>query len=237
MLTSHPEIEMPPDNSMIWRYLDIERLLTMLNDKALFLCRLDNFRDPWEGSWPQSVIDGIRTHWPADSQRFFTNTSINVRRFHFVNCWYESPTESAELWDLYAANSGVAIQSTIGLLKSSITDEKDYFVGRVRYVNFEIEPSPSLNLLVPPFLKRKSFEHEREVRVLHWGLPHDEKGIQWEQVASHHKLSIDPNILIERLHVSPSSPEWLFPAIREFCVRFQISAPVVRSSLYDPRVY
>ena len=230
MLATNPRIETPPDDSVIWRYMDLERFLALLTSEALHLCRIDCFRDPWEGSWPQSVIDGARKNWQEGSADQFMRMSDETRKRLFVSCWHESANESAALWDLYTNRSGVAIQSSVGSLRRSISDLRDYFVGRVRYVDFDKEPTPELNVLVPPFLKRKSFEHEKELRVLYWQADAN-------PAADDHSLKLDTNVLIERLYVSPTSPPWLVPSLERLCARFGISAKTSRSSLYDPRVY
>lgn len=222
---------------MIWRYIDIQRFLFLLNAKNLYLCRLDNFRDSWEGSWPMPVLEGMKEYWPSDAPQSFSEISEVMRKSYFVNCWHENSTESAALWDLYARNSGVAIQSTIGSLKRSVTDTKRYFIGRVRYVNSETEPFTELNLLIPPFLKRKNFENEKEVRLLNWS-PTNIK--EEKETKLHHNdtlLEIEPNTLIKNLFISPACPEWLVPTPEELCAKFNITAPLYKSSLYDNRVY
>jgi hypothetical protein len=233
MLAAHPYIETPHADTRIWRYLDLERLIALLHSKSLHLCRLDNFRDTWEGTWPKSVVDAVRADWKGDGGGFLEMSNI-LRRASYVSCWHESNTESAALWDLYGGKSGVAIQSTMWSLQQSITDERAFHVGRVRYVDFENEPTPTLNLLVPPFLKRKSFEHEREVRVLLWSVP---ESMNFSDSAQSQALALDPNKLIQSIYISPSSPSWLVEPLQELCKAHGVLAAVTRSSLYDPRIY
>jgi hypothetical protein len=233
MLTSHPYVETPHADTKVWRYLDLERLIALLHTKSLHMCRLDSFRDPWEGTWPQSVVDAVRSNWEGKGGGFL-EMSKNLRCANYVSCWHESDTESAALWDLYSGKSGVAIQSTVWRLQNAIKDERAFHLGRVRYVDFEREPLPTLNLLVPAFLKRKSFEHEKEVRVLFWKVPED---MRFEAAAPVEALSLDSNMLIQSLYVAPSSPAWLVEPLQALCRQYGVAAPVHRSSLYDPRVY
>jgi len=39
-------------NSILWRYLDLEKFKSLLETRALFYCRADKFSDPFEGSIP-----------------------------------------------------------------------------------------------------------------------------------------------------------------------------------------
>lgn len=237
MLSNHPHIENPAPETTIWRYIDLEKLLSLLHNRSLFLCRLDAFRDPWEGSWPRRVVEAARTNWPAVQVDGFLELSRQIKSSIYVSCWHSSQHESAALWDLYSGKSGVAIRSTVGALQRSISDEKSYYIGKVKYIDFDTEPTPELNVLVPPFLKRKSFEHEREIRVMYWQTPDASQAARSSIIADNHALTIDPNTLIENLYISPSSPSWLTESLQDVCRRFDLSAAVTRSSLYDEHIY
>ncbi len=237
MFEAHPDLSTPSDDTIIWRYLDLERFLGMLVTRQLFLCRLDKFKDPWEGTLPESTIAAIQNGFKEHAERLH-EVSIEQRKTYFVSCWHESSTQSAALWDLYAARSGLAIQSTIGQLKAAINDTRRYFIGRVEYIDFETHISEEpYSFFIPVFLKRKSYEHEKEVRVMHWDLRKDEHGQLFTNFVPNLSLDIDINVLIQKLYISPSSPEWLVPAISELCNRFDIAAPIQRSTLLDSRIY
>ncbi len=237
MYADHPEILSPPDDAVVWRYVDIPRLLHLLCERKLHLTRIDGFDDGWEGTWPTSVVAAIRSNWPKQNQEYLLSTTEKARRSFFVSCWHESAVESAALWSAYSGVAGVAIQSTVCRVKQAVSDAKQYYIGRIRYIDFSQEPVTPLNMFVPPFLKRRSFEHEREVRLLHWGLPTNDQVVQWDQSAPFHQLEIDPNALIQRVFVSPTSQEWICHIVETLCRRFGVEAPVQRSTLFDPRVY
>jgi len=77
--------------------------------------------------------------------------------------------ESAAMWELYAnRNSGIAIKTTYKGLKESLdksTTDKIKFV-LVKYIDFETEWEPENNLYHPFLSKRKSLEHEKELRAI-----------------------------------------------------------------------
>lgn len=88
-------------------------------------------------------------------------------RFNAVNCWHANEHESAAMWKLYLkSDEGIAIQSTYKRLKESIIDDEDVLIGKVNYIDYEtdiIDPNNQYGSLIH---KRKSFEHEKEIRAV-----------------------------------------------------------------------
>jgi len=239
MYQTHLSITTPPDDAVIWRYMNLEKVLTLLCTQSLFLCRLDQFVDPWEGVWPRPFVEAIREGWPQKEQETFLDFSKEMRRSFFVNCWHEGAHESAALWDQYAKSAGFAIRTTVGRLKQCILDERHFFIGKIEYLDYDKQNVPELNMLRPPFLKRKSFQHEKEVRVMVWDMPTQKEGpIDWEQAQQNHTLRVNLSELIEELYASPTIDDWLMPHIRELLARFGLSnIPFKKSDLYAPHVY
>jgi hypothetical protein len=61
---------------------------------------------------------------------------------------------------------GLAIQSTIGRLQNALAPENNYkqFIGEVNYIDYKrIHPFDDMFFR---FIKRKSFQYEREVRII-----------------------------------------------------------------------
>jgi hypothetical protein len=95
------------------------------------------------------------------------------REVTFVNSWYCQEHESAAMWSLYLkTQEGIAIQSTYDRLSNAFVNYHDYDIniGRVSYIDYEHDTIPQGNILFPVMCKRKSFEHEREIRALIWTL-------------------------------------------------------------------
>lgn len=214
----------------------MERFLALLQAKALHLARLDSFFDPWEGVWPNTVIQALKNE--AGEVSYYgtiVETAAKLKYGSFVSCWHASSTESAALWDLYSGKSGVAIRSTVKALKRAVSFQEPFFIGSVRYLDFDKEAVPVGNMLVLPFLKRKSFEHEKEVRVLYW----DPKLVDWNNPKAGNDgfaMDVDPAVLIDEVYLSPTSDAWLLKPVEELCLKFGLDVPVIRSSLYDEQV-
>jgi len=52
----HPAIKTPPAETVLWRYLDFTKFVSMLDSSSLFFTRCDLFDDPFEGSYPNRFI-------------------------------------------------------------------------------------------------------------------------------------------------------------------------------------
>ena len=46
----YTDYEIPEDESVIWRYLDFPKFVSLLKDRALFMTRADKFDDVFEGA-------------------------------------------------------------------------------------------------------------------------------------------------------------------------------------------
>jgi hypothetical protein len=252
MYEAHDQIHTPPDNTIVWRYMNLEKLLALLCSRGLYLCRLDRFRDPWEGHWTKPAIEAMRTLIEEANKALnkALHESVPITLMEeifdkmptamFVNCWHENGYESAALWDQYATVSGLAIKSTVGRLKRGCHSEQSYYIGQVNYLDYQRDAPKMmdpLNSMTPVFIKRKSFEHEREVRLLIHRLPMYEDKLDWTRAPESHTLPVDLAILIESIYLSPESPIWLQDAVTELLRRFDLaSIPVNRSDLYDLRL-
>jgi hypothetical protein len=239
MFKEHQAVRTPPDQTVIWRYLDMHRFLALLHDSALYLCRADKFPDPWEGVWPNEVLVKLRLY--AQSKGI-ANLLERAKTFNYVSCWHIGSVESAALWGLYAS-SGIAVRSTVGRLKQSLTDDKAINIGEVSYIDFDswtgqggLRGDLGISLLAATYLKRESFRHEHELRVVYYNPPTNLDSVDPAAWPVHHSLSVDLNELIESVYISPLAPAWLVEPVRSICSKFGVRADVRRSTLYDPRV-
>lgn len=215
--------------------MSIEKFLSLVTTKNLYLTRLDGFKDTWEGLWPKSVI---RNFEDENSHLGFAESSFHLlnedlRKRSFVCCWHQNVHESAALLDLYSGKSGVAIRTTVGSLMNSLSNKSNFEIGRAIYIDFDDHDLRlPLNMLVAPFIKRKSFEHEKEVRLLLWDInktqPEESKGAV---------AAVNLNAMLDEIRVAPDSDPWILGIIEIICRKFDVLAPVTQSSLYSPLVY
>jgi len=121
MYERHEDIVTPPDDAIVWRYMNLEKLLALLATDRLFLSRLDRVRDPWEGVWPDSVVNGLKRSLKPEHLTAFLESSEGLKTSMFVSCWHEGAHESAALWSQYAAGAGLAVKSSIARIKRAIS--------------------------------------------------------------------------------------------------------------------
>lgn len=241
-----------PDNKniKIWRYLDFTKFVSLIDRKALFFARADKFSDPFEGSYSKANIQLRPTVYKGMTQVAFYEmqerikyVSKNIIKFTCINCWNINEYESAAMWKLYLkSDEGVAIQSTFRRLTESFNSysEMDIYIGEVQYIDYETEWMPEGNVFYPFLYKRKSFEHEHELRAIIQKLPinKDDK-INLTQETFNIGLNIPVNLdtLIEKIYLSPASAAWFTDAVRSVVDKYALNKEIVQSSLTEGPVY
>jgi len=236
--TDHPCFIQPTNSeTLIWRYMDFTKFVSLLETNSLYFCQADFFDDPFEGSVPKGniinrsqIYDGIpeeqRDH--AISQMIWQRK--NMRSHTYMNCWHMNEHESAAMWKLYAAtNEAVAIRTKYSSLVAAL--DENVFVGQVRYIDYETSTIPENNSFWPFMFKRMSFSHEREVRAVIQDLRQD------MDVSGGTTIFINYEELIEKVYVAPDAPSWYFNLVEQVVNRYGHSAQVVQSSLEEQPVY
>jgi len=251
MYEPHPIFTQPDDEDVrVWRYMDFTKLVSLLDSRRLYFTRADNFDDPFEGSLPRINVQA-RQQVPSDiakeARQAFAeamaklgDVNRQLPRCHAINCWHMNEYESAAMWKLYLkSDEGIAVQSTYRKFRSSLIDEEKIFVGVVRYIDYETEWIAAGNLLTPFVHKRKSFEHEREVRAVVTKWPVSENGMDFtkDTIVGGLKIRVDLELLIEQVFVAPSSPSWFADLVRAVIQRYGYSFPVVQSKLNEQPLF
>ena len=150
--------------------------------------------------------------------------------------------ESAAMWKLYLkTDEGVAIQSTFKRLTESFFDyaEHDVHIGTVKYIDYEAEWLPEGYSFYPFLHKRKSFEHERELRAIIQKYPTKGNEIDYTQeifdIGAY--INVDLYTLIEKIFVSPTAPKWFNDVVKSIINKYDLDKEVIQSSLAEGPVY
>lgn len=223
MYVEHPCLILNyPNLKKIWRYMDFTKFENLLYTESLFFCRADRFEDKWEGIFPKKMIEKFNLKeksMPSDDGNKYTLCEwqiVKEARSHLINCWHANDHESDAMWKLYSPNrQSIAIQSTIGRLKKCFNKTTERIrIGAVEYVDFKNwKPNNRVfnmgepNTLKTFLLKRKGFEHEKEIRTITniaYKEHKQEKGIL---------VKIDLNELVETIVISPNSEDWFFSLV------------------------
>lgn len=189
----------------VWRYLGFSRFAWLLQNRQLWLCRLDLLGDAWEGALAGEQLDHvIGRHPPSplsgppreDAWERSERIIKLWRQTTFASCWSASEHKSHALWRIYCgANEGVAIQTTL--------DKLTEFAGNLSVQKIEYGV-PGSKRRTPTRLdlatkKRPMYEFEREVRII--------KVIEGDgDVAIHgQRLDWDPEKWIDHISVHPEA--------------------------------
>jgi hypothetical protein len=204
MYLDNSNIKLPQDpDTIVWKYLDLSKFLDLLLSKKLFMSRSDKFEDQYEGTFSEPTFEEIKK-LSIDNPEFL-NYYKTHREKVAISSWHINEYESFAMWQIFTQNSeGLAIQSTIGRLQNALHPEKDLnqYIGEVNYIDYKKEYIPFDNLFFPFLFKRKSFQYEREVRILS-----DVKDNTIE-INDGLKINVDINELIEKIYIHPKSENW-----------------------------
>ena len=221
------------ESDTLWRYIHLNKYISLLSTKSLYFARIDRLDDPHEGQWP------IPGSLPAElaipeEQKNFRELSKNHT---FVNCWCAEQEGSLPMWGLYADKKhGIAIKTSVESLISSLADSpyKEY-IRPVTYGYYQQGRDDIIDVLLNFYYKRSEFSVEREVRVLvaPWLDPLRRtlrKGTgNVRDVFTQSELEPPPvnvNTLVHEVIVSPYADEWFISVVKEVTDRFEFQFPV-----------
>lgn len=223
----------------------------MLKSKSLYFTRADKFADPFEGAkgllknkkkWDTHYLDfftsactnlpdGVKSNKTEkeilnDAQRLLNQLDkIGPSQLQrtFINCWHENDHESEAMWKLYTStlNQGIAIRTTYHKLYRSLGKNPSIHIGRINYIDFT---NNFAGINDSFWFKRRSFEHEKEVRAIF----QDHKSNDLGKV-----IPVDLNILIDKIYVSPTSEEWFKEMVDDILLKYGIKKKIGESSMKD----
>jgi hypothetical protein len=136
MRDSNPCLERDvPSDSVLWRYLDFPKFVSMLKESSLWFSRADLLGDPLEGSFTQArEIERQRMlanppggQTRAELEAVFRHNERVVSdslRTVYINCWHCGTHESMALWRGYGGGPyAIAVRTTFGLLDSLLPEK------------------------------------------------------------------------------------------------------------------
>lgn len=237
MFRAHQDLALPDDGTTLWRYMDFTKLVSLLETWTLFFPRLRDLDDPFEGHPPKRLVKHLLGP-VAESTPIDDAASEYLKMFRMarsairVSCWHVSELESAAMWGFYRhVGATIAVRTTFKRFREAFArTSQEVFGSLVKYVDHETYVAGgTVNVFKWVTLKRRSFEHEREFRAL-----------VIDPQASGVSVPVDIHTLIERVFVSPTTPDWLASLVGSLLARYGVSAGVTRSELasgpdyYDP---
>lgn len=243
--------EVPTMETKLWRYMDFTKYMSMLSSAGIYFSRSDCFEDLFEGA---KGIKKLKNKYDLKYLEFFKEmiktppegytcqlsdeeiqqhaqlllqtlevVGNEAKTSTFINCWHESPHESEAMWRLYSSflPNAIAIQTTYKRLYESLGCETDIKIGRIKYIDLNNNYASVNNAF---WRKRKSFEHEKEVRAL---IVNDECKDTGKIIPC------EIGILIEAIFISPQAPEWFANLVNDVNEKYSVNIKISRSELLE----
>ena len=204
MYLNNPNIKLPEDpDTIVWKYLDLSKFLDLLLSQKLFMSRSDKFEDQYEGTFSEPTYEEIKKL--AINNPDFLDYYKTHREKVAISSWHINEYESFAMWQIFTQNSeGLAIQSTIRRLQKALEPEKNLkqYIGQVNYIDYKKEYIPFDDMFFPFLFKRKSFQYEREVRII------SDTSDTKLTINDGIKINVDISQLIDKIYIHPKSENW-----------------------------
>lgn len=227
MYINDSNIKLPDDpDTIVWKYLDLSKFVDLLLYQKLFLSRSDKFEDQYEGTFSEPTFEEIKklsVNNPAFVDYYKTHRENVV-----ISSWHINEYESFAMWQIFTQKSeGLAIQSTVKRLQQALLSDTTFeqHIGSVNYIDYKKEYIPFENDFFPFLFKRKSFQYEREIRILTDVTSH---GIKIDNGL---KIDIDINQLIEKIYIHPKSENWYKNLVIDLSKRLGFNFVIEKSDL------
>ena len=227
MYKKNDNIKLPEDpNTIVWKYLDLSKFLDLLMSRKLFMSRSDKFEDQYEGTFSEPTFEEIKKL--SENNPEFLDYYKSHREKVVVSSWHINEYESFAMWQIFTQNNeGLAIQSTIGRLQKALKPEINYsqFIGEVNYIDYKKEYIPFDDMFFPFMFKRKSFQYEREVRII------SDLSENAVKINDGIKIDVDVNQLIEKIYIHPKSENWYKKLVIELVSKLDYTIEIEKSDL------
>jgi hypothetical protein len=227
MYLNNPNIKLPQDpDTIVWKYLDLSKFLDLLLSQKLFMSRSDKFEDQYEGTFSEPTFEEIKKL--SINNPDFLNYYKTHREKVAISSWHINEYESFAMWQIFTQNSeGLAIQSTVKRLQDALNPEKNYkqYIGEVNYIDYKKEYIPFDDMFFPFLFKRKSFQYEREVRII---TDVSENPIKLNDGL---KINVDISLLIEKIYIHPKSENWYKNLVIQLVTQLGFDFEIEKSDL------
>lgn len=244
--------EIPSKNTVLWRFMDFTKFVSLLSTSSLYFTRADLFSDPFEGAkgvlknkkkWDKFYLEFFKSAIEnppeplkkkqskavvaKEAKRLLNQiNSIGTRQQEetYINCWHENPYESEAMWKLYTSNleQGISIKTTYDRLYRALNRNPSISIGRVNYIDYN---NKFAGINDSFWYKRKSFEHEKEVRaIIKEFQPNGDFG---------KLIKVDLKTLIDKIYISPTSPNWIIELVKDVNLKYGLNKKIEHSELNE----
>lgn len=240
------------ENDLLWRYIDLHKLIDLATNLELHFTRIDQFPDPFEGVTYKliaqryyaksthmtnpSIDKKTREEHNLKNKELLENykiESLNKQKSQFINCWIRSNRESIAMWNLYSNRDSVAIKvkarNLIDYFKRNIELQPLYYprynfiCGSVNYLRL----NPFDPFQKPQLPKYSSFKKD---------VAYDfEKEYRFLIITPASEIDSNPEFIrynitknfIELIEIvcHPEMEKWKFENMKKLCKKIGLSEP------------
>jgi hypothetical protein len=241
------------EDSKISRYLNLTKFLDFVQFNRLYFRQVDKYDDVLEGCFTKQIYElgkciTITGANGAPSNKGIIEQTKYRRQSSYVSCWSLCEHESMGMWSVYGGQNGLAIQTTVSLLKRKLENAPRIFddethkliklanlkVSGIHYIDHSNEDHANLKrelISNPIFLKNIGYSYENEVRFLYdtgtWPTLHPRLGDGFF-------IKMDAKDIIEKILVSPTAEEWFFELVKGILTKYGLDDHVFWSNLRFP---
>jgi hypothetical protein len=256
MSIENKSLEALPMDAVLWRYQDLPRYIDLLLKRQLFFSRANRFEDPFEGKYILqqrqkqfrqqlkeapviSILNNRQAKLKEEVQQLEARYEAK-RSYVTINSWHYNSTENYAMWKIYGKGTyGLAIQTNYERLKDAFRKTtKEIYIGKVRYYEDDDDIMPFENELMPFLHKRNIYNYENEVRCC-YVLDKNENNFNWDEQDTYDGVfvNVDLDTLIERIYISPYSPQWIRDIIAGLNDKLGINKEILHSTVFDTGDY
>ena len=222
---SNIKLHNDPD-TIVWKYLDLSKFVDLLLYRKLFMSRSDKFEDQYEGTFSEPTFEEIRK-LSIDNPDFLDYYKTH-RKNVVISSWHINEYESFAMWQIFTQKSeGLAIQSTVGRLQKALETDLTFeqYIGEVNYIDYKKEYIPFESSFFPFLFKRKSFQYEREIRII------SDVTNSGMKIDNGLKVDVNLNQLIEKIYIHPKSENWYKNLVIELVSKLGFDFEIEKSDL------
>jgi hypothetical protein len=234
----------PPGDTVIWRYMDLPKLLSLFSERALWFTRLDKLTDEYEGTIPvenqtnmfNSFKRIVSNKAAVEILRRQIEKSRQYKEWTLINSWSIGEVESFALWKIYLSNSqyGVAVKSTVTRFIEAIQHEDTNITPiAVRYYNIASEALEPLKQEIISGSKSRFYQYENEFRAVILDQFVSGQDTREPKHENGTYVPVDLVLLIESIYTSPGAPNWFIKLVFDLVKKFEVPVFVTDSFIKD----
>lgn len=223
------------EDDCLFRYISLAQIISMIENRKLFLRKVKLWDDPWEA--PDDQLPLIRD----DGKQIYSESLITSSTVG--QCWtYEKDSDA--MWRIYSGDrQGIMIETTVknftsvdNLRQASLS--KVIYYNNSNYINRrkEVASNRSYSFAGDMALKREAFKHENEVRLLVClqAYPNEIDNIWDIPVVG---FGIEPEHFIKSITFDPRADDWFVETMKKYCFSKNLNCPIEKSTLYKKDLF